>query len=572
MKRIKILSLGLAAVLAVSMLAGCGSGNPAAASKGKSEENPQSQAEGKSKSTILWEQENVLYSNGGPVEFFETPWLNPGSFLYNKVLYGHLLFADENLSPVQGEGDLAKSYELSRAGKTLTFELRDGIYWHDGEPVTSEDMKWSIEYALKTTVLNSVFQATFEALSGASDYEEGKAEHIEGILADGNKLILTFDKAAPDALLAFTQFAPLPKKYLADTDPLSFQQAKFFQSPVGSGPFMVAQVQMNNYTTLKPFDRYYGGKAAFSIHLNPSAGDSDANFVTNAKAGKLDYAYTKNISDVKALLGTPGLTIDTVNVRYTRLFYLNKFPQKDGRKSPLADVRVRQAIAYALDMKSILDGVFEGAALPANSLTPDGPDKVTGLDAYAYNPDKARGLLKEAGWNPDTELQVVYYYTDQTTQDLMAIIQQYLADVGIKMNARLVEGDLAAILWKTPGDPVNGPGAVDWDMCYAAVAAMSLHDYYDRYQTGYPINSHTPGDPRLDELIAGTNSSLDPKAQRNAFFDLQKYENETLFVLPLYYQPLFLLHSDKIVKGAAHPGNPQFNYNWEIQNWELKQD
>lgn len=568
MKLKKIFSLGLAAAMTASLLAGCGSGNPAssttAATTGGQAETTAAPAE-----PAAAGDSGVLYSNGGPTEFFETPWLNPGTYMYNKTLYAHLIFADENLAPVSGEGDLAKSYEMSDDGMTLAFELRDNIFWHDGEAITADDIQWSIEYALKTTVLNSVFRSTFEALKGAAAYEDGSAEHIEGIAVDGNKITLTFKKVAPDALLTFTQFAPLPKKYLADTDPISLQQAKYFQSPIGSGPFMVDEVQMNNYTTLKPFDKYYGGTANFTIHLNPSAGDSDANFVTNAKAGKLDYAYTKNIADVKALEGTPGLTIDTVNVRYTRLLYLNKFDKKDGKKAPLADERVRQAIAYALDMKSILDGVFEGAALPANSLTPDGADKVDGLNNYDYNPEKAKELLKEANWDPNTELDVVYYYTDQMTQDLMAIIQQYLAEVGIKMNARLVEGDLATILWKAPEDPVNGPSAVDWDMCYAANAALSLHEYYDRYQTGYSINSHTPSDPKLDELIAATNSSVDAEVQRKAFFELQKYENETLFELPLYYQPIFLLQSDKIVKGAKL-GNPQFNYNWDIQNWEIK--
>ncbi|WP_270471332.1 ABC transporter substrate-binding protein [Hungatella hathewayi] len=568
MKLKKIFSLGLAAAMTASLLAGCGSGNPASsttvATAGGQAETTAAPAE-----PAAAGDSGVLYSNGGPTEFFETPWLNPGTYMYNKTLYAHLIFADENLAPVSGEGDLAKSYEMSDDGMTLAFELRDNIFWHDGEAITADDIQWSIEYALKTTVLNSVFRSTFEALKGAAAYEDGSAEHIEGIAVDGNKITLTFEKVAPDALLTFTQFAPLPKKYLADTDPISLQQAKYFQSPIGSGPFMVDEVQMNNYTTLKPFDKYYGGTANFTIHLNPSAGDSDANFVTNAKAGKLDYAYTKNIADVKALEGTPGLTIDTVNVRYTRLMYLNKFDKKDGKKAPLADERVRQAIAYALDMKSILDGVFEGAALPANSLTPDGADKVDGLNNYDYNPEKAKELLKEANWDPNTELDVVYYYTDQMTQDLMAIIQQYLAEVGIKMNARLVEGDLATILWKAPEDPVNGPSAVDWDMCYAANAALSLHEYYDRYQTGYSINSHTPSDPKLDELIAATNSSVDAEVQRKAFFELQKYENETLFELPLYYQPIFLLQSDKIVKGAKL-GNPQFNYNWDIQNWEIK--
>lgn len=564
MKLQKILSMGLAIFMAVSLTA-CGAGGS------KTETNnpvtPTTQPSENSSNSDM--PSNVLYSNGGPSEFFETPWLNPGTYMYNKVLFSRLIFADENLSPISGEGDLAQSYEMSEDGKTLTFVLRDGITWHDGEPITAEEIKWNIEYSLKTTVLNSVFRSTFTAIEGAEAYLDGSAEHISGIAIDGNKITLTFEKVAPDALLTFTQFAPLPQKYLKDTDPISLQQASFFQNPIGSGPFMIEEVRWNNYTILKPFENYYGGKADFTIHLNPSAGDSDPNLVTNAKAGKLDLAYTKNIADVKALEGTEGINIETVNVRYTRLLYLNKFNKKDGSPSPLADQRVRQAIAYALDMDSILEGIFEGAALPANSLTPDGADKVAGLNDYDYNPEKAKELLKEANWDPNTELDVVYYYTDQATQDLMAILQQYLAEVGIKMNARLVEGDLATILWKAPEDPVNGPSAVDWDMCYAANAALSLHEYYDRYATGYSINSHTPSDPKLDALIDATNSSVDAEVQRQAFFELQKYENETLFTLPLYYQPIFLIHSDKI-DGLDKIGNPQFNYNWNIQNWKLK--
>lgn len=78
-------------------------------------------------------------------------------------------------------------------------------------------------------------------------------------------------------------------------DPVSLQQAEYFQHPIGSGPFKVEEVQMGNYTILAPFEGYYGGVANYKIHLNPSAGDSDPNFVTNAKAGKLDYAYTKTL-------------------------------------------------------------------------------------------------------------------------------------------------------------------------------------------------------------------------------------------------------------------------------------
>ena len=512
-------------------------------------------------------EEKILYSNGGPIEFFETPWLNPGVYTYTKVLYDHLIEADADLNPSKGE--LAKDYTLSEDGTELVFNLRDDIYWHDGEKITGEDIKWSIEYSMKTAVINSVFLNTFKAIVGSEDYLAGKTDGLSGIVIDGNKITITFDKVAPDALLTFTQFAPLPKKYFDGVDPLKFQQAEYFQSPIGSGPFKIQEVKMNDYTTLVPFDKYYDGVANFTIHLTPSPGDSDTNLVNNVKSGLLDYGYTKSVADVKALKEESNIKLTQIDVRYTRLFYVNKFDKADGTKSPLADVKVRQAIRYAIDMKTIGKNLFDDTIIPANSLTPNGADKVEGLNNYDYNPEKAKELLKEANWDSNYTIDVVYYYTDQLTVDFMTAIQSYLSNVGVKMNFRLVEGDLATILWKAPQDQVNGPSAVDWDMAYAANAALSMHEYYDRYRTGSPSNSHTPSDDTLNSLIDATNASMDPEVQKKAYFELQKYENETLFTMPLYYQPIFLIESNRLETGIEKYGNPQFNYDWNIQNWKI---
>ena len=150
----------------------------------------------------------------------------------------------------------------------------------------------------------------------------------------------------------------------------------------------------------------------------------------------------------------------------------------------------------------------------------------------------------------------------------MTAVQAYLADVGIKMEFELVEGDLATILWTAPADQTNGPRAVDWDICYAANAALSLHEYYDRYRTGSPTNSHTPEDAELNRLLDATNASADVNAQNEAFKELIKYENENLFTMALYYQPIFLITSDKI--GDIQKGTPQFCINWDIQNWNVQ--
>ena len=435
--------------------------------------------------------EKLIYTNGGPEEFFETPWLNPGTYVYNKAVYGHLIVADENLNPIPDHPDALATYEYSTDGKTLTFTLRDDAYWHNGDKVTPEDIKWSIEFVSKTPVANAVFVSTFSAIEGSKTNDVFN-ETFSGIAIDGQKITITFDKIAPDALLTFTQFAPVPKSEFEGIDPLQVQQAPFFQHPIGCGPFMVEEVNMKNYTILAPFDKYYNGVADFKIQMLPSAGDSDPNVVTRAKSGNLDYGYTKMISDVQALEGTPGITITPIDVRYTRLFFLNKFDKQDGSPAPLADERVRQAIRYAIDMSTICETLFQGAAVPANAMAPDANLKDSSLNDYNYDPAKAKELLADAGWDANTTIKVVYYYTDQATVDLMTAIQAYLADVGIKMEFELVEGDLATILWAAPADQTNGPRAVDWDMCYAANAALSLHEYYDRYRTGSPTNSHTP--------------------------------------------------------------------------------
>jgi len=267
----------------------------------------------------------VLKTNGGPVSFFEAPFLNPGLFMSTKVLFDHLVVADASLTPYKGQ--LASSYKVSADGKTISFTLRDGIAWHDGSPITPEDVKWTYEFSAKVPTLNAVFGSMLKALEGYQDYKEGRASEIRGIAIKGRTV--TFTYAAPDsnALLCFSQFPPLPKKHFAGVDPLQFQQAAFWQKPVGSGPFMLKEVSMGNYATFVPFKQYFGGTAKIDeIQMYPS-GESDPNFSKNAAAGQLDYGYTKSVEDVLALEKLANLKVTPVDIRYTRLFFVNKFPK-----------------------------------------------------------------------------------------------------------------------------------------------------------------------------------------------------------------------------------------------------
>jgi peptide/nickel transport system substrate-binding protein len=239
------------------------------------------------------------------------------------------------------------------------------------------------------------------------------------------------------------------------------------------------------------------------------------------------------------------------------------------RANQLADERVRQAIAYAIDMDTIVETLFEGKAIAADSMIPNGGFKADGLNAYGYDPERARALLAEAGWNDDQVLDVVYYYGDQLTADLMVAMQAYLGDVGIQMTYRKLEGDVGAQLNALPSDG-SDTSAVTWDIAYGAKAALALQEYYNGYRSGN--SSYAPGNADRDALIDRINATADVAMQQAAFMDFERFENDVLSDIPLYYQQLFIYESSRMDRNGGQYGNDQFNYDWNILNWTAEAD
>lgn len=239
--------------------------------------------------------------------------------------------------------------------------------------------------------------------------------------------------------------------------------------------------------------------------------------------------------------------------------------------NPLSDLRVRQALAYAIDMQTIIETIFDGNAVKAVGLLPNGPFKNPELNAYDYDPDKARALLAEAGWDSNRTLEMVYYYDDQITANLMQALQAYFADVGIQMTSRLVVGDVAQTMAAVPANPTD-KSVVSWDLGYGARAAIVMQEYYNDYGTGKASSDQFPGSPEMDAAIAATNATTDPEKQKEAFFAIEKLMNDNVYTVPLYYQQLFTVESDRLNRNGEPYGNEQFNYNRGLQNWTVTPD
>lgn len=269
--------------------------------------------------------DHTLYTNGGPQEFFWYPLVNPGLLINTELIFDKLINADENLNPK--DGMLAQDYKVSEDSKSIEFTLRDNLKWHDDQPLTAEDVQFTIELMLKAPGTNAVASEVMKAIQGAQDFIDGKTDHLDGVVTDGNKITVNFDQVSANALQVFAQWPILPKHCLEKSDPAALQQDGFWQKPIGSGPYRVDEVVLNNYATLKRWDGYYktGNGNIETIYMSAS-GENDANLVKNAGAGKIDYAWSKSTDEAKAIETMDHMKVNTANIRYTRCFFINQFP------------------------------------------------------------------------------------------------------------------------------------------------------------------------------------------------------------------------------------------------------
>lgn len=236
--------------------------------------------------------------------------------------------------------------------------------------------------------------------------------------------------------------------------------------------------------------------------------------------------------------------------------------------TPLADVRVRQALWYAIDFESICSELWDGAVTAApKSLVPPGEWQPEGLTDYSYNPTKAKELLAEAQWPSDFVIEAVYYTGNLA--DSITAIQGYWAEVGVKMEFKLLTDNLEAQLWIPPTDKVNGPSEVKWDICFAGTNALMLSEYYTRNASDAPNNSTIPLDAKLDALIAKIEAAVSIEDQKKAYNDYQVYMNEVVYTMPMFYLPNWVITSDKLDMKGNKPGADQFCYEKNILDWTI---
>ena len=255
--------------------------------------------------------DKTMYTNTGAVNALEHTATNPGLFWHQEIVFDRLLNADTSLTPT--DGSLAESYEVSEDGKTITFTIRDGVKWHDGQDFTADDVAWTFKY--------------YPTVPGANAVMTDVMNDAASITVDGNKVVFQFNNPQPNALTIFSQWAVLPKHCLENVAPENFAADTFWQKPIGTGPFKVETVKLGEYTILTRNEDYFvpGTGNIEKIYMYPSTDAGDENLITNAKADKIDYAFCKDSSQVQQFHSMDGFDVQTVNVTFPRYIFINMF-------------------------------------------------------------------------------------------------------------------------------------------------------------------------------------------------------------------------------------------------------
>ena len=252
MKKNYVLGLALSAIM---LLTSCG-GAKAPENKEAGDAKQETKVEETAKTDESSEKSlRMLFDKQGEGTNFDTPWWNRGD-IYKVITFRSLFKANPELT--EFKEDLLDSYTMAEDGMSYEFNIKDGLKWSDESDLTAEDVKFSIEGALKAAKVNSIYKSAFSSIKGAEDYKEGKAEEVAGLKVEGNKLTMEMDKSVGNMIPILSQFAILPKAGFEGVDMTEYHTADFWKNPITNGMYKVKEVATDSYLALEPNENYEG--------------------------------------------------------------------------------------------------------------------------------------------------------------------------------------------------------------------------------------------------------------------------------------------------------------------------
>lgn len=343
-------------------------------------------------------------------------------------IFNSLLKYDKNLELT---GELAQSWEVSADQKTITFHLKPNLKWADGKPLTSEDVLFTWK-----TVTDDNTRSPYGA-----DYKLVKKAEAP----NPSTFKVSYEAPYAPALDSWSGLHILPKHLLEGQD---INNTPFSRNPVGSHYYQLDQWKKGESISLKRNPNATQGQAKIDHLISRIIPDRAAQFL-ELMADNIDSMSLNSIQYARIFPARPDLTAKIA--QYKELGNSYSYLGFNLKRKPFDDVRVRQAINYAIDKQEIIDGVLLGLGLPvASPYKPGTRWSNPKLQPYPYDPKKAIALLKEAGFedhdhdgilDKDGKPLSFEILTNQNKEREMSavLVQRRLKEIGIDVKIRVVE-------------------------------------------------------------------------------------------------------------------------------------
>lgn len=513
MKKQRILAWLLAASMTL-VCTGCGGGaaSVSTASDGGSAGKPASVASGgggsaapaaEQQSRTTDKTELVVGADYEPTDLQYYTNATDSNKIVNAAIYD-TLFTFENGEIVPS---LATGYEFAGDdGLDLTITLKEGITFSNGDPLTAEDVLFTMQMNLENLGTASRFDSV--------DIENSKAVDDHTVLL---RLHQYDNRLLPYLTGEYGQI--LDKKYVEEKG----ADEAIGQHPIGTGPYVFSQWDVGTSIVLTKNENYWGdasNQSFESIRYMFYADDSIR--ALELEQGNLDIALLNTSDSITRVSGEGDQGLAVTSIPLTKVGYFCMATIIDD--DTFQDANKRLAIAYALDIPAIVNTVAGATAEAATSFIPSGCVGYVD-ESYTYDPEKAKEYLQKAGCPDGFEFTMEVANNQQMNLELAEAMQSYLSAVGITMNIQaedfgtqfgnmLAGTQLCSIMVGTcNGDPSMGVSA---------------------FQTGSGACIAENHDEKVVELLAACRTEKDPEIRKQDLADLQQYIHDTAYAIPIY--------------------------------------
>ncbi|MFN8593740.1 MAG: ABC transporter substrate-binding protein [Thermomicrobiales bacterium] len=344
-------------------------------------------------------------------------------------LYDGLVRFDPEMNPIP---DLAESWEISEDGTVYTFKLRQDVQFHDGTPMTADDVLYTAQLTLDENI-NSPYRSKFIIDGEPVVWEKIDDHTVQATLPKPFGPFLAKLSRADEIF-----FTILPKHIMEQCADMA--SCSINQQPIGTGPYKFVEYVPDQRLVLEAHDAYHQGKPGVKQVVR-LAYPNEQSALAALKSGEIDVTALREAGNVKAAEDDENITV----YRYDSNWI---FAGRMNMTNPiLQDQAVRTAIAHAIDRENLVKAAVSPTATVGNSPISIGWAASPDVPVFDYDPEKAKALLEEAGWTGDgirqkdgTPLSIgITIYPDYAAPDIAAGMQQFLQQVGIELKINQLE-------------------------------------------------------------------------------------------------------------------------------------